>query len=121
MSIEGVALDGSNIPNGRVQRATPRFSRPSIDLDAAGTRVRRDWRAVPVANIVVGDNVPGLGVITDARSVLHHSEPDECLECGHETPAPPEWTVTLTGGDGNTRTYRGCDAVYAFTAQDTPA
>ncbi len=112
MSIEGIALNGAQLGNGRVQRASPTFARPRINLDAAGLPVRRDWRPVPARDLTVGDTVPGLGVVTGVHEYVAVPASGTPTQIAQET----EWTVTVYGGDGNTEVYDGSDSVYAFTA-----
>jgi hypothetical protein len=115
VNIDGIAINGSQLPNGRVQRGTPTFARPRINLDGTATPVRRDWRPVHVRDLAVGDVVPGIGVLT---AVAEHIAvpPADGVRSPAEIAEDTIWTVTLHGGDGNTEVYDGSDSVYAFTA-----
>lgn len=113
-SIEGVALNGSHIPNGRVVRTVPTFARPRIDLDASGNPVRRQWRPIAVRRVQPGDNIPGIGQITDVTETI--DVPPAGTLTAAEVIDATVWTVTVLGPDGTPHVYHGGDEVYAFTA-----
>ena len=92
-----------SFPQGRVQRAMPKpFARPSISLGGAGP-VPRTWKSVRVTDIKRGDNIPGLGIVTDIKENMLFS-------------SDRPWTIEIYGGEDNVKVYSGHESVYAFTA-----
>lgn len=114
-NIEGVRLP--YIPNhGKTQRKMPApFSRTSINL-GGDPQTKRSWGHVLAVKLKAGDVVPGVGVLTDVVEGDVTVISDHCSECHHEDDPTVIWTVTVTGGDGNTKTFKGEEQVWAFTA-----
>jgi hypothetical protein len=103
-------------PGGaRVQRTIPApFQRPSITVGGSAA-ARRTWTQVPAYQLREGDIIPGVGRLY--RVEEHHQAP--AFGSGLSTAQIVDqitWTVTVTGGLNNTRTYQGNESVYAFTA-----
>lgn len=106
-------------PPSRTRKVMPApFARPRIDLDGAG-QVNRDWQVIPVHQVAKGDTVPGVGLVYDVHE--RHAAPDAGTELSvEEKVAQISWTVTLSGGDLNVRTYPGDTMVLCFTAVEKP-
>src|SRR5690242_18830325 len=92
--IEGIKLP--SLPNATVRRKIPNaFHRPSISIGAGyPPGEKREWRTIVAQDIATGDIVPGIGRVFSVNEQLI-TTPDVV------------WTVTVTGGVGNTRTYQG--------------
>ncbi len=90
-------------PPAKIRRAMPApFQRPSISLSPPPGTPKRVWRNTLASNVKPGDTYPGIGIV--------ESVSDELAD-GHR------WTVTITGGAGNTVTISGTDSVWVFTAE----
>jgi hypothetical protein len=98
-AIEGVRLDGlPDTPKIRKKLPTP-FTRASITVGTPPQQ-RRRWMHLPATYVTVGDTVADLGVVSDIV--------ENCED-------PTEWTVVITGGQANTRTFHGAEPVWVFT------
>jgi hypothetical protein len=97
-------IDVPSLPNGRVQKKIPTpFARPSISIGGAGPVEKREWRAVLACKLAEGDIVPGVGVLDTVDEQVTTADDIEI-----------RWTVTVTGGDDNRRSFDGNDQVWAF-------
>src|ERR1051325_1652590 len=90
-------------PRIRSRMPTP-YQRPSIDLDGARS-VKREWKQIPVLHVLVGDNVPGIGVLTEIERFKGNE-----IEGIHWQP------VLLRGGEANMKVFGHDDLVFCFTA-----
>lgn len=102
-ALEGVRLD--NVPRTPTTRRTlpTPFTRPSISVGVPPAQ-RRRWMHLAATYISVGDIIANLGTVTD---VVESAED------------PMAWSVTVTAGAGNTRTFHGAEPVWVFTTPST--
>ncbi len=93
-------------PPATVRRKMPApFARPSITISADASAPRRTWRHILAADLVIGDTVPGIGVIHDIVDVTRGED------------GGFDWQVTIHGGDDNVRTIRATEIVMAYVAE----
>ncbi len=103
-SLEGIQMGLPSHP--RVRTRMPKgFQRPSIDLDGKGRAVKRDWKQIRADQVLEGDNVPGIGVITE----IERFEGND-IEGRYWQP------VLLRGGVGNMKVFGHDDQIFCFTA-----
>lgn len=100
-------------PPARIQKAVPSpYKRPSIN--AWHPVEKRIWRNTLACDLVVGDTVPGVG------RVHHIVEGVPQYTRVHGLPDPvrtSDWTITVTGGVDNERTFKGEELVLAFVVE----
>ncbi len=102
--IERIPVPGTpSHPQVRRKMPDP-FQRPVIDLDG-GRAVKRSWRTVLACDLKAGDTVPGIGLITSV------------VESVVKTGERYEWPVTVEGGVGIRRVFKGSDQVLAFVPE----
>lgn len=94
-------------PPATVRRKMPApFSRPSITISGPDAGPKREWRHILACDLRPGDTVPGVGVIDEVTDNMSGSNRSNDFS----------WTVTIRGGDNNTRTIRATEIVLAYTA-----
>lgn len=100
-------------PPARIQKAIPKpYQRPSIN---AGHPVeKRAWRNTLACDLAIGDIVPGVGrVHLIVEGVPHYTR----LHGLTDAVRTSEWTITVTGGVDNVRSFKGEELVLAFVIQ----
>ncbi len=90
----------------KVRRTIPApFQRPSITIGGT-TGLKREWRHRLACDLVSGDTVPGVGIVD---SVVEDVDFEGRV-----------WTITVTGGEANTKVFKGTDTVWVFCTGARP-
>lgn len=89
-------------------------ARPSITIGGGGA-VRRIWRWVAAHRIQVGDVIPDLGRVSEV-TVNSYVPPLGSGLTPAQIASQVRWTVTITAGEGNTRTYHAAAEVWCFAS-----
>lgn len=103
---------------GRVQKHMPKpFARPSIDLGGGSTSVKREWKWVPATDIMPGDTVPGLGIVTHVDERIETPAEGEQFVDVQAAADAISWKVDVRNDMvGTIRTFEGEERVWVFAA-----
>ncbi len=101
--IKSVVVPGG-APTPKVRKKLPdAFARPRIDLDAG--RIKREWKRIPVCNIVEGDIVPEVGRVEEIVSAFS-ADGDE------------PYVITLCGAGGIAKRFPGTAEILVFAPEN---